>query len=301
MLKKKFDWKELGIDLLVDLAAGMLGAVGIYNFALNANFPVAGFSGIAIILYHLFGIPVGAGTILLNIPVSILCYKFLGKKFFFVSVKTTIISSLLMDYVAPLLPVYNGSRLLAALCMGVLCGIGYAMIFMRGSSTGGQDFISVSIKQVKPHMTLGVITFALDITTIILGTVIVFKDVDGLIYGVIVTYLMATVMDRIMYGIDEGKMTLIVTERGEELVTKQGKEVAEQIDEYAGRGSTILEGVGSYSGEKKDVVMCACNNKQMYSIKKLVHELDPKAFTIIMESNEVVGEGFKEELPDIDL
>ena len=61
--------------------------------------------------------------------------------------------------------------------------------------------------------------------------------------------------------------------------------MAEQIDEYAGRGSTILEGVGSYSGEKKDVVMCACNNKQMYTIKRMVKEIDPKAFTIIMESN----------------
>ena len=285
MLKKKFDWKELGIDLLVDLAAGMLGAVGIYNFALNANFPVAGFlvsrlSYITCLVSRLEPVQ------FVKYPGFNLCYKFLGKKFFFVSVKTTIISSLLMDYVAPLLPVYSGSRLLAALCMGVLCGIGYAMIFMRGSSTGGQDFISVSIKQVKPHMTLGVITFALDITTIILGTVIVFKDVDGLIYGVIVTYLMATVMDRIMYGIDEGKMTLIVTERGEEL--------AKEIDAYSGRGSTILKGMGSYSKANKDVVMCACNNKQMYSIKKLVHELDPKAFTIIMESNEVVGEGFKE-------
>ena len=93
MLKKKFDWKELGIDLLVDLAAGMLGAVGIYNFALNANFPVAGFSGIAIICYHLFKIPVGIGTILLNIPVAIFCYKFLGKNFFLKSVKSMIISS----------------------------------------------------------------------------------------------------------------------------------------------------------------------------------------------------------------
>ena len=171
--------------------------------------------------------------------------------------------------------------------MGVLCGIGFALIFMRGSSTGGQDFISMSIKKAKPHMTLGMITFGLDICTIILGSALVFKEVDGLIYGILVTYLMATVMDRIMYGIDEGKMTLIVT--------KQGKEVAEQIDEYAGRGSTILEGVGSYSGEKKDVVMCACNNKQMYTIKRMVKEIDPKAFTIIMESNEVVGEGFKQE------
>ena len=122
---------------------------------------------------------------------------------------------------------------------------------------------------------------------------VTFKDVDGLIYGVIVTYLMAMVMDRIMYGIDEGKMTLIVTDKG--------AEIAEQIDAYSGRGSTILKGMGSYSKKNKDVVMCACNNKQMYTIKKMVHTIDPKAFTIIVESNEVVGEGFKEEIPDIEL
>ena len=288
---KRIDWKELGLDILVDIAAGLLIAIGVYNFALNADFPVAGFSGIAIIMYHLLNIPVGVGTVILNIPVAIFCYKFLGRTFFLKSLKSIIITSAIMDYVAPLLPVYDGSRFLAALCMGVLCGIGYAIIFMRGSSTGGQDFISVSIKKVKPHITLGIITFVLDMVTIVLGTVLVFRDVDGLIYGIIVTYLMAIVMDRIMYGIDEGKLTLIVTEKGEE--------VAERIDEYSGRGSTILEGMGSYSKAKKDVVMCACNNKQMYTIKKMVHKIDPKAFTIIMESNEVVGEGFKEEISEL--
>ena len=288
---KKLNWKELAMDILIDIAAGMIIAIGVYNFALNADFPVAGFSGIAIIMYHLLGIPVGAGTIALNIPVAIFTYKFLGREFFMKSMKSMIISSLLMDDVAPLLPVYDGDRLLAALCMGVLCGIGYAMIFMRGSSTGGQDFITMAIKKVKPHMSLGNITFGFDIFTILLGTVIVFGDIDGLIYGVIVTYLMATVMDRIMYGIDEGKMTLIVTEHGDD--------VASQIDAYSGRGSTILHGTGSYSKRKKDVVMCACNNKQMYTIKKIAHQVDPKAFTIIMESNEVVGEGFKEEIKEL--
>ena len=86
-------------------------------------------------------------------------------------------------------------------------------------------------------------------------------------------------------------MTLIVTEHGEKL--------SAQIDEFAGRGSTILKGMGSYSKREKDVIMCACNNKQMYMIKKMVHKLDPQAFTIIMESNEVVGEGFKEEIKEI--
>ena len=74
-MKYQIKWKELGIDVIVDIIASMLIAVGIYNFALNANFPVAGFSGIAIILYHLFGLPVGAGTLLLNVPVAIFCYK----------------------------------------------------------------------------------------------------------------------------------------------------------------------------------------------------------------------------------
>ena len=68
---KKTRWKETGLDILTDITASILIAVGVYNFALNANFPVAGFSGVAIIMYHLFGIPVGVGTIILNIPVTI--------------------------------------------------------------------------------------------------------------------------------------------------------------------------------------------------------------------------------------
>lgn len=278
--------KNIAMDILYDIIAGLLIGIGLHNFALNAEFPVAGFSGIAIVLYHLFGLPIGLGTILLNVPVAIFCYRFLGKAFFVKSVKTIVITSLIIDHIAPLFPVYDGSRLLAAICVGVFCGIGYAMIFTRGSSTGGQDFISVSIKQVKPHMTLGIITFLLDLVTIVIGFIVVFKDVDGLIYGILVTYLMAVVMDRVLYGTNEGKMTLIVTSKG--------PEISKQIDNYSGRGSTILKGKGSFSGEEKDVVMCACNNKQMYTIKKIAHKIDPAAFTIIVESNEVVGEGFSD-------
>ena len=278
--------KDWMLDIGADLIGGMLIAVGIYNFALHANFPVAGFSGIAIILYHIFGLPVGIGTILLNIPVSIFCYKFLGRGFFFRSVKSMVISSLLMDYVAPLFPVYEGERLLAALCMGVLCGLGYALIFMRDSSTGGQDFITVSIRKVRPHLTLGVLTMIFDSTTILLGTLIVFHEIDGLLYGIIVTFLMSTVMDHFMYGIYKGKLTFVVTEHG--------KAVVDAIDKISGRGATIVKGVGGYSLKEKDIVLCACNNKEMYQIKRRIHEIDPDAFTMIVESNEVVGEGFQE-------
>ena len=278
--------KDWVLDIGADLIGGILIALGIYNFALYANFPVAGFSGIAIILYHIFGLPIGIGTILLNVPVSIFCYKFLGKGFFFRSVKSMVISSLLMDYVAPLFPVYDGERLLAAVCMGVLCGLGYALIFMRDSSTGGQDFITVSIRKIRPHLTLGILTMIFDSATILLGTLIVFHEIDGLLYGIIVTFLISTVMDHFMYGIYKGKLTFVVTEHG--------KAVVDAIDKISGRGATIVKGVGGYSLKEKDIVLCACNNKEMYQIKRRVHEIDPDAFTMIVESNEVVGEGFKE-------
>ena len=88
-----------------------------------------------------------------------------------------------------------------------------------------------------------------------------------------------------MYGIDAGKLALIVT--------AHGQEVADKIDELTQRGSTLLKGVGSYTKEEKQVVMCACNNKQMHMVQKAVKEVDEEAFLVTMESSEVRGKGFK--------
>lgn len=278
---------NLAIDILVDIVGGILIAIGVYNFAAAAKFPMVGFNGIALIFYHLFGWPIGTTALLLNIPVALFTFRILGRSFFLRSVRTIFITSFIIDVIAPLFPTYTGDRLLAAICCGVLSGLGYAMIYMRDSSTGGSDFIMMSIRVLNPHLTIGNITFAMDAFIVLLGTVLVSKDMDSLIYGVIVSYLMSIVVDKTMYGIDRGKVTLIVTEHGPDVCTR--------IDEVLGRGSTILKGIGSYSKHQKDVVMCACNNKQMYGIRKLVKEIDKKAFLVIMESNEVVGEGFKEE------
>ncbi len=283
---KTINLKKLAYDIMIDILGGLLIGAGIYNFAVNAEFPLAGISGIALIFYHLFRLPIGWVTMILNVPIAIGCYKTLGKEFFIRSVRTVIITSLIIDYVVPLFPVYTGDRMLAAICTGIFSGLGYALIFMNNSSTGGMDFITVAIKVKNPHLSLGKIVFITDAIIVTIGGVM-FGDVDATIYGFIITYLLTVVIDKIMYGIDAGKMTLIVTEKG--------KEVAEKIDQYSGRGSTLLKGQGSYSGIEKEVVMCACNNKQMYTIRKLVKEIDPLAFTVIMESNEVVGEGFKEE------
>lgn len=246
---------------------------------------MAGLNGIALIFYHLWGFPIGRTALLLNVPVALLCFPILGRQYFLRSVRTIFITSVIMDYLAPLFPVYTGDRMLAAVCAGVLSGLGYALIYMRESSTGGTDFIMLSVKALKPHISLGKITFALDGLIVLAGTLIVSRDIDSFIYGMIINFLLAVVVDKVMYGVDAGKMTLIVTDHAQE--------AANMIDQVTGRGCTFLEGEGSYSKEKKAVVMCACNNKQMYSIRSSIKKIDPKAFIIIVESNEVVGEGFK--------
>ena len=271
-------------DTAVELVGSVLTGIAVYNFAAPAGFPMTGFSGLALIAFRLWGLPIGWMTIVLNIPVAILCYRLLGRGFFFRSVRCMVLSSLFVDYVAPLLPLYQGGRLLAAICTGVLGGLGYAIIYLRNSSTGGADFIVMAVKAVRPHVQLGRIIFITDAIIILLGGII-FRDFDGVIYGLIIDYIYAIVTDKIMYGMNAGKLALVVTDRG--------KETADKIDELVGRGTTIIEARGGFRQDHRDVVMCACSTKEMITVERAVKTVDANAFTVILESNEVLGEGFK--------
>lgn len=277
--------KEIGIDVGMDILGGLFIAIGVYNFAVASGFPVAGIAGIAILFYHFWGVPIGVMTNILNIPIALICYRLLGKEFFWKSIKTMLISNVILDYVVPLLPVYEGDMILSSICMGVFSGIGFALIYARDTSTGGADFIIMAVRKWKPYLSLGKIIVTFDFAVVILGGILMNGDINSIIYGLIATYILSVVVDKVMYGMDAGKMTLVVTERGQD--------VADKIAELTDRGSTLLKGVGSYSKEEKQVVMCACNNKQMHMVQKAVKEVDNEAFLVTMESSEVRGKGFK--------
>ena len=281
---KKIFGESWAADTLTELLGSILTGIAVYNFAVPARFPMTGFSGLALILYRLWGLPIGVMTMVLNIPVALLCYKLLGRQFFFRSLRCMVLSSLFIDYGAPLLPLYAGDRLLASICTGVIGGLGYAMIYLRSSSTGGSDFIVMAVKAARPHVQLGRIIFLTDAVIIGLGGLI-FRDFDGVIYGLIIDYIYAIVTDKIMYGMNVGKLALVVTDHG--------AAAADKIDELCGRGATIIDARGAYRGDHRDVVMCACSTKEMLTVERAVKLIDPRAFTVILESNEVLGEGFK--------
>lgn len=277
--------KRIVIDLIVDIVAACLISAGVYTFAANAGLPLSGFTGIALIINKLTGFPMGTMILILNIPVALLCYKVLGRRYFLNSIKSMAIVSLFIDFVAPMFPTIEVDKMLTAICTGVLCGIGYGLIYMRGSSSGGTDFITLTIKSKRPYMSIGKIAFAIDAVIVIIGAIIVSKNITGMIYGMIVAFIASTVVDKLVYGLNSGKMTLIVTDKAEE--------VAEAINATVARGATFLKAQGSYTEEDKNVVMCACSNKQMYLIKDAIKEVDPTAFMIVVDSSEVMGEGFE--------
>lgn len=276
--------KNKWVNLLLEAVGCFISALGIYSFAVAAGVPVTGVTGICAILYRLFGLPIGIATIVLNIPIVLFSYKKLGRAFFLRSLFCMVMFAVYTDTILTHLPVYQGDRLLATICGGVIGGIGDALIYMQNASTGGLDFVTMAIKVKHPHLPFGNLTFAAALAVIVLNGV-VFHDVDSVIYGLLFNYLVAAVINKVMFGFASSMLALIVTDNG--------KAACEEIDRVADRGSTILHGQGGYNGDPKDVVLCACSNKQLYEIEQAMKQLDPRCFIIMLQSNEVHGEGFR--------
>ena len=195
-------------NLLLQTLGCFISAAGIYSFAVAAEVPVTGVAGICAILYRLFGIPMGLSNVLINIPIILCTYKLLGRSFFIRSVYCMVLFAIFTDYLLPLMPVYQGDRLLATICGGVVGGIGDALIYMNNSSTGGLDFITMGIKARHPHLPFGNITFAAALAVILLNGA-VFQDVDSIIYGIMFNFIVSAVINKMMFGFSSSMLAMI--------------------------------------------------------------------------------------------
>lgn len=283
-LLKKIGWKKEAKVCLGEIVGSLLVAFGTYNFAASLNVPLTGVSGVAFIMYRLFHVPMGWMTVLLNIPLIILCLRRMGKRFLMRSFRCMLIGSLLLDYFAPLFPAYHGERILAALCAGALTGLGYGIIYRVNSSTGGTDFLTVAVKSRWPHISMGFLEFMVAFVVLAVYALI-FHDFDGIMYGLIISFVSSNVINRILVGANEGTVSLIVTDHP--------REICRCIDETIGRGSTVMQGKGGYQGDERSVVMCVMGQKEVAPLQEAVSELDPASFTVTMPCSEIHGEGFR--------
>ncbi len=290
---KRGGWKAIGRDLGHDVLGSFLYAIGISFFAANAGFAPGGITGIAMIIHHYVpGLGIGLLSLLINIPVAIICYRLLGRVFFFKSVKSMVLSALFLDYIVPLLGTYPDAAtnpLLAALFAGALSGIGLAIIYMPGSSTGGTDFIIMSIRKLKPHLSIGTISLAVDGIVILLGWP-VFGNINAVLYGVLMTVVSTTVIDKLMYGTGTRRMLLVVSDKAQE--------IANDIMAETERGATLADVRGAYTGKQHQMVMCVCSKVEVFAARRIINRIDPKAIVMLTTVDEAYGEGFLD--PDVD-
>ena len=276
--------QNLMLDLVYDVVGSLIFGLGLYTFAREGGFATGGFSGLGLMLNHLTGLPIGMLTLLLNIPLIILSYRTLGRFFLLKTLKTMIIQTLILDLVMPLFPTYRGNPLIAALFTGVLMGAGLGIIYMRGSSTGGSDFLILSLHKVLPHLSVGQFSLMIDFVILILGA-LVYGNIDAALYGLISTFACSQVMDRVLYGAGSGKMAIIITDHG--------METAQAISDEIERGSTLIKAIGTYSDDGRDMLLCACSKNQIFKVRAAAHKVDERAMVMITEVDEVYGEGFK--------
>ena len=270
-------------DLLFYLIGSALYSVSVAVFTAPNKIAPGGLTGIATILYYVIHTPIGTTMFILNIPLFLLGFRFIGKRFIVRTIICTAMVSVMTDMMAAL-PAYRGNMLLVVLYGGVLGGAGLALIFMRGSTTGGSDVASRLLRLKYPHIPMGRMMLLLDV--IIIGiSAIAFHSLDSALYAVICSFAGSRVIDSVLYGSDNGRMVLVISDKNEE--------IAKTILNDMERGVTLLKGRGVYTGRERDVLMCAVRRPEAARLRAVVRRSDPSAFVIMCEAGEVIGEGFK--------
>ncbi len=287
---KKYSLKKFAVDNVYFVIGCLLYSLGVNIFAIPNKIAQSGITGVAIIINYLFPqCPVGLTGFLLNVPLFILAWIFIGKFFTFKTLWVSGVLSLIIDGVKlamnrGLIGAYEGDKLLASIFCGAMCGAGIALIIVRGATSGGTDVLGRLLKKIWPHMSIGRMIMLCD-AAVVIAAAIVFRSIDSVLYAAILIFVSSKVMDFILYGTGNGKMLYIFTK-------KKGKELAEAITKRGHRGATIIEGKGGYTGEVSELVICAARSHEIPNIKRMCKEIDPDAFIVMSEANEILGYGF---------
>lgn len=292
--KKKFD-STIILDSLIIFIGCVIYAISIDVFTSPNDIAPGGIIGISTMVHYLVPLlPIGAMTLVINIPIFIwggvdIGWKYMGRSLVTTALSSVIIDVLTIDFFRSILPEYTGNKILAAVFGGVLSGLGLSLIFYRGSSTGGTDIVSRILHKRMPHLSVGNIMLAFDFVVVVIAAV-VYQNIENALYALISIFVYTKVIDAILYGVsrDNGKLLFIVT--------KKYNEVTQEIIEKVDRGVTLLDAEGGFSGDSKKVIMCAVRPQQVHKTHRVVISIDPEAFVITATAGSIRGKGF----PSID-
>lgn len=288
-------WKDYAWIVLGSLLTG----ASINVFLVPYKIAPGGVSGVATVIYYLSGekFPVGVTMLALNVPLFIMGLRYIGRKFIFRTLFSTVLLSVFIDIFEPytryfvehFLVILEQSPsvpdvLLYSIFGGFLMGLGLGIVFKHGATTGGTDLAARIINHFIPNLTMGQLILLVDTSVIIFAAVSFGSFLLGM-YAIVSLYISIKVIDAILEGVNFAKAVLIISDKPDEI----SKRILCELD----RGVTALNGKGMYTGNDKQVLLCVLHRGQLQMLKEIVWDIDKKAFIILTDIREVLGEGFK--------
>lgn len=289
MKMKLLNSRSWYVDYLFILVGTGIMALAIQCIFEPIGLVTGGFTGISIIIKKMStgiiegGIPLWFTNLALNIPVFLFAWRIKGKRFIGRTVVGTVLLSFWL-YIIPQIDLTQGDYMLAAIFGGVITGVGIGFVLLAKATTGGTDMVSVLIQHRIRHYSVVQILQIIDGMVVLAGLYVF--GLKPALYAVVAIFITSKVSDALMEGMKYSKAAFIITDRY--------KEISDAIMIELDRGLTGLDATGMYSGAKKTVLYCVVSKKEIVELKDLVAKIDAKAFVIVTDAREVLGEGFLE-------
>ncbi len=280
---------ELWRLFLIVLGAVLAGA-GFSLFQVPYNIAAGGVSGIAILINHFTGWPISTMYLIMNIPLFVVGFFYLGRwRFLFSTALAVVLFTVTTGYfdrsLPALLPEWpiTDNILLSAIYAGLVGGIGGGLLYLAGATLGGTAIIG-RIVQVKSGLSLSEIYLFVDGAIVLAAGVIFGWEIA--LYAMLTLLLSGQAADFVLEGPSRARTAMVVT--------TQPQPITQALIAELGRGVSYWEAVGGYTGEPRTIVMCTLYRPQVGDLKRIVAQHDPHAFVIIGTTQQALGEGFTE-------
>lgn len=283
-IKPRLTLKEVVIDLLFYIVGCALYAAAVTSLVTPNAISPGGFTGISAVINYLTGFSTGLILLIINVPIIILGIVKLGGIFIVKTAIATGILSLCIELSERFVPQFTVNKILASIFGGIVMGAGLSLILKRGATTGGSDIIGTLVNRRFRYITVGKVILVFDVLVIAFAA-LVYKDIESGLYSIVAMYASTRVTDAVLYGLDTGKIVYAVTDKPQEICDK--------ISERVERGITKLSVVGGYTGDNHTMLMCTVRINEVSTVCDIVRDIDNKAFIVVSDAGEIIGEGFK--------
>jgi uncharacterized membrane-anchored protein YitT (DUF2179 family) len=266
-------------NLLLIIVGSVMCAVAINGILIPNQFLAGGISGLSLFIYYLFpGVPVGVSNFLLNIPLFVVGWLFVGRRFFFYSLAGMALFSAALLVPVPVFPIHD--PLLKVLTAGIISGVGSGVILKSLGSGGGLDILSVILLK-RFSVRIGTTVMAFN-CTLMLASLFRF-NLDIVLYTLIYLFVTTQLINLVVTGLNQRKAVMVVS--------PQWQEIAREIMESMQRGVTIVNGEGGYTGHPLRILYAVITFQELSRFKEMVRQHDPQAFVVVTETLEVMGKG----------